>query len=239
MNIPRIRQSIQFLAIILSVPVVSAAISFLPETFTGTVSAQENEFAGEKILHLLQEPRHRTVHRDGDLYLLDVQVNPGDISFAHVHDQAILLTRISSGRGPSDGEVSANTDYASEPLTHKVSNNGPGLLRILAFVNGSKGTTSTTDQPSGFNQPPQIENPWFRSYRIELAPGESTPMQKHQQAGFIAQVSEGLVHVSRDDGITLELDARGDWEWRKANVGYSIRNAGNVPVAVVVNEGRR
>lgn len=202
-------------------------------------SAEANEFAGEKIVHLLEEPRHRTVHRDGDLYLLDVQVNPGDISFAHVHDQAVLLTYISAGSGPRNGDVRANTDYASEPYTHKVSNDGPGLLRILAFVNGGSGTTSTSDQPSGFDMPPQEENNWFRSYRIELAPGESTPVQRHQQAGFVAQANEGLVHVTREDGITSELDAPGDWSWRKAGVGYSIKNAGTTAVAVVVNEGRR
>ena len=201
--------------------------------------AQGNEFAGEKVVHLLQEPRHRTVHHDGDLYLLDVQVNPGDESFAHTHDQAILLTYISTGAGPRDGEVRANTDYASEPVTHKVSNNGPGLLRILAFVNAGQGSMRSNDQPSGFADAPQLENNWFRSWRIELAPGASTPMQKHQQAGFIAQATPGLVHVTRDDGITSELDAPGDWAWQKTNVGYMVKNAGTSPVAVVINEGRR
>ena len=57
-------------------------------------AAEDNEFAGERIVHLLQEPRHRTVHNEGDLYLLDVQVNPGDTSLPHVHDQAIMLTYI-------------------------------------------------------------------------------------------------------------------------------------------------
>jgi quercetin dioxygenase-like cupin family protein len=218
---------------------VVAAVACLTPALPGSVIAQENQFEGEKVLHLLQEPRHRTVHRDGDLYLLDVQANPGDESFAHTHDQAILLTRISSASGPQDGQVSANTDYASEPFTHKISNDGPGLLRILAFVNGSNGTTSTGDLPSGFSQAPQLENQWFRSWRIELEPGESTPMQTHQQAGFVAQVSDGVVHVTREDGITSELDARGDWQWRKAGIGYSVKNAGSTPVAVVINEGRR
>ena len=204
-----------------------------------TAIAQENEFAGEKVVHLLQEPRHRTVHHEGDLYLLDVQVNPGDESFAHTHDQAILLTYISTGAGPRDGEVRANIDYATEPVTHKVSNNGPGLLRILAFVNAGQGTMRGNDQPSGFADAPQLENNWFRSYRIELAPGASTPMQKHQQAGFIAQATPGLVHVTRDDGITSELDAPGDWAWQKTNVGYMVKNAGNSAVTVVINEGRR
>ena len=86
--------------------------------FTPPVAAQEDQFPGERVVHLLQEPRHRTVHNVGDLYLLDVQVNPGDVSFPHTHNQAILLTTISRGSGPVDGSVSANTDYATEALTH-------------------------------------------------------------------------------------------------------------------------
>lgn len=205
----------------------------------GKISAQEDEFAGEKVVHLLQEPRHRTVHHEGDLYLLDVQVNPGDESFAHVHDQAILLTYISLGAGPRDGDVRVNTDYASKPVTHKVSNNGPGLMRILALVNAGNGTLRKDDRPSGFSMAPQEEDNWFRSYRIELAPGESTPVQKHQQPGFVAQAIPGVVHVTREGGITSELSAPGDWVWQKANVGYTVTNAGSVPVAVVINEGRQ
>jgi len=204
-----------------------------------SVLAQENEFAGEKIVHLLQEPRHRTVHNDGDLYLLDVQVNPGDESFAHVHDQAVLLTYISAGAGPRDGSVTANIDYATTAFTHKVANAGPGLLRILAFVHGGDGSMRSNDQPTGFSEAPQVENNWFRSWRFELAPGASTPMQKHQQAGFVAQGTPGLLHVLREDGITSELDAPGDWVWRNANVGYTVKNAGTEPVIVVINEGRR
>ncbi|MEX2131906.1 MAG: hypothetical protein WD772_10495 [Pseudohongiellaceae bacterium] len=218
---------------------LSAGVFCLLPLLQNPVSAQEDEFAGEKVVHLLQEPRHRTVHQDGDLYLLDVQVNPGDESFAHVHDQAILLTYISTGAGPRDGSVSANVDYATTAITHKVGNNGPGLLRILAFVNGGNGIMRNNDQPSGFSDAPQVENNWFRSWRFELAPGASTPMQKHQQTGFVAQGTPGVLHVTREDGITSELDAPGDWAWRNANVGYTVKNAGTAPVIVVINEGRR
>ena len=41
-----------------------------------SVSAQENEFSGKRVVPILEEPRHRTVHVDGDIYLLDVQINP-------------------------------------------------------------------------------------------------------------------------------------------------------------------
>ncbi len=84
-----------------------------------TACAQQNAFDGERVVHLLDEPRHRPVRQHGHLYLLDVRLKPGDESFAHVHDQAILLTYISLSGGPQNGRVGVNIDYATDPLTHK------------------------------------------------------------------------------------------------------------------------
>jgi len=224
-----------------SSPLLAAAavILLFGKPFSEQSYAQEDEFAGERVVHLLQEPRHRTVHHEGNLFLLDVQVNPGDVSFAHIHDQALLVTMISRGDGPRGGEVSANTDYASEAHTHKVSNDGPGLLHIIAMVNAGKGNTDLmADRPAGMSVEPQLENAWFRSYRVELAPGEETSIQTHNFPSVVVQVADGLIHVTRSDGITAELDSRADWAWRDAKQPYLVRNVGTIASAVVINEGR-
>src|SRR5262252_5980882 len=88
-----------------------------------------------RVVKILQEPRHRQVHRDGDIYVLDIQINPGDQTLQHTHDAAILYTFISSGNGPSGGRLSSNTDYVAKNVTHQVSNEGPGLFRIIALTN--------------------------------------------------------------------------------------------------------
>lgn len=205
-----------------------------------STSAQEDQFAGERVVHLLQEPRHRTVHHEGDLYLLDVQVNAGDVSFPHIHDQAILLTSISRGDGPRDGGVSSIIEYATEALTHKVSNDGPGLLRIIALVNDGPGNANlTADRPTGLQSEPQLEDAWFRSYRIDLEPGEETSILTHSLPSVVVQVTEGIFHVTRSDGITSELSARAEWAWSSANESYSVRNVGDIASTIVINEGRR
>lgn len=210
-------------------------VSQIDEAF----AADENEFAGERIVHLLQEPRHRTVHNEGDLYLLDVQVNPGDVSLPHVHDQAIMLTYISMADGPRDGRIGHNIDYASEALTHKVSNDGPGLFRIIALVNASAGNIDLeSDRPQGLSGEPQLENAWFRSYRVELAPGEETELQMHSLPSVVIQAVDGLLQVTRDDNVVDELDHPGAWAWRKAGQSYRVRNVGGIAAAVVINEGR-
>lgn len=215
------------------------ATALLGSAASFTLFAQQDEFPGERIVHLFDEPRHRPVRQEDELFLLDVRLKPGDISFPHTHDQAILLTYISLAGGPQNGRVGVNIDYASEAFTHKVSNDGPGLFHIIALVHDGSGEPVTNnDQPTGMETEAEIENNWFRSYRYELAPGESTALQTHINPTFVVQGSEGIAHVSREDGITRELAHPGDWAWREADSSYQITNVGDAPVAIIVNEGR-
>ena len=205
----------------------------------GRSQTEDSSSLESETVHLLDEPRHRTVYHEGDLYLLDVQLNPGDESLEHIHDQAILLTRLSSSSGPLKGEVSSITEYASSPFTHSIRNQGDYLLRILALVNSSLGSVQQDDLPTGLNVLPQLEDQWFRSYRLELELEESTPIIRHQNSGFITQVSPGMIHIEREDGITEELRRSGDWEWQRGEIAYRLTNVGNGPVSVVINEARK
>ena len=219
--------------------ITAALIYFEKPLSLQQVFAFESASAEEKVLHLLEEPRHRTVHREGDLYLLDVQVNPGDTSFQHIHDQAILLTTIHTGRGPANGAVRSIPEYAYEPFIHNVSNDGPGLLRIIALVNGGKGVKDDSDTPEGMRCDPDIENLWFRSYRLKLGPGEQTELQSHDNHTVVVQGSAGVIHITREDGLTRELDSAGNWEWREPGSPFIVKNMGDLPVIVAINEGRQ
>jgi len=193
-----------------------------------------------RIVKILQEPRHRLVHRDGDIYVLDIQINPGDMTLQHTHDAAILYNFISSGTGPAGGRVTSNTEYVTKNFTHQVSNEGPGLFRIIALTNyGPPIADPKSDRPTGLTDDPQIENAWLRAYSITLEPGKNTEMQTHQNPSLIVQVGEGLVHVTREDGLTTELNSMGSWAWRNARSTYQVRNVGTTPVKIVINEARR
>lgn len=208
----------------------------------GTSGTSNKSTVGDptRIVPILQEPRHRTVHRDGDIYVLDIQINPGDMTLQHTHDAAILYNFISSGRGPSGGRVSSNAEYVTKNFTHQVENEGPGLFRIIALTNyGPPMADSKADRPSGLSGEPEVENPWLRAYSITLEPGKSTDVPSHSNPNLIVQVSEGLVHVTREDGITSELTSMGGWAWRNAGSPYQIRNIGKLPVKLVINEARR
>ena len=193
-----------------------------------------------RVVNILQEPRHRQVHRDGDIYVLDIQINPGDMTLQHTHDAAILYTFISSGSGPSGGRLSSNTDYVAKNVTHQVSNEGPNLFRIIALTNyGAPIADIKGDRPTGIGGDPEIENAWLRAYSITLQPGKSTEMQTHHYPSLVVQTGEGLLHVTREDGITTELTSMGSWAWRNANSTYQIRNLGTTPVKITIGEARR
>jgi quercetin dioxygenase-like cupin family protein len=193
-----------------------------------------------RVVNIVDEPRHRTVHRDGQVRLLDVQINPGDSTLPHTHDAAILYTFISNGAGPLYGRVSSIVSYVEEQYTHRVSNEGPGLFRIIALTNyGEAMPENHADRPEGLDTEPQLENPWFRSYRIELAPGQSSALQTHLNPSVVVQVTDGKVRVSREDGVITELTAMGDWAWRDRGSAYRISNVGELTISVVVNEARR
>ena len=107
MNKIEVRQRIKVFELLLIVTVIGGLVF----TNWSKAIAQQTDFSDEKIVHLLDEPRHRTVHNEGNMYLLDVQVNPGDISFAHVHNQPILLTTIRTGAGPTEAPVRSILEY--------------------------------------------------------------------------------------------------------------------------------
>jgi hypothetical protein len=222
----------------MKIKLLAVAITALVSTGAAMIiHAQSSSQQSERTVNILQEPRHRTVHTDGDLRVLDVQINPGDSTLAHTHDSAILYTFISNGEGALNGRVSSTISYVNEHYTHSVNNPGPELFRIIALANYGPAVVAAADVPIDLS--PQLENEWFRSYRLELAPGQSSASYLHNFPVLIVQVGNGLLHVSRADGITSELDAMGDWAWRDAGMAYQIHNRSDQPVSVVINEGKR
>jgi quercetin dioxygenase-like cupin family protein len=187
-----------------------------------------------------QEPRHRLVHDDGDIKLLDVQLLPGDTTLNHTHDSPILYTYINLGRGSQNGRVQANMDYLNEPYTHNVTNGGDQLFRIIAMAHyGQPEADSTANRPDGITATPTVENNYFRSYRLELGPGQTTPLHRHRNDVAVVLVTDGRAEVSKENGFGAELEQQGAWTWREAESGYTITNPGSAPIVVVVNEGRR
>jgi len=203
---------------------------------------EPEDFAGltdpVRVVHILDEPRHRTVYQQQNIRLLDIQINPGDTTLPHTHDNPILYTFISNGEGPLGGRLSSATRYVEESYTHRVTNEGPGLFRIVALASFAEpASTGIDDLPSGLPSEAELENDWFRAWRITLQPGERSSEIEHVNPAFVVQVSsEGRVHVERKDGVTAELLTPGDWS--APGQGYVLYNPASEPVDLVVKEAR-
>jgi len=205
----------------------------------GEIGAQEQ--IDGRVVKLVEEPRHRPVWSNEFATLHDVRVLPGDTSLYHVHDVPVLLGTLSTGNtGPTGGRLSANLEYGVTPFTHRVINNGPHPLRILALTNSSQGESDVTEsRPQGLVGEPAVENALFRAYRIELAPGAETAVHQHRHAAIVALATDGRVNVTRADGWWSELQGMSDFTVREADSPYRIRNVGTTPVAVLISEARR
>lgn len=194
--------------------------------------------AAQRIVDVHAEPHHRVVLERGPVRMLDIQILPGDTTMDHTHATPVLYTYISLGNGVAGGRVTSNTTYPLEPFTHRESNSGPSLFRVLALTHGGPASEDTEDRPQGLRTEPTLENEWFRSYRIELPAGAATDTIRHQNDAMIALVSAGRLEVSKPNGFGAELAREGDWTWRDRDTPYVIRNPGPSAVSVVVNEAR-
>jgi hypothetical protein len=202
------------------------------------LTAGVSGLSAQRIVDVHEEPRHRVVVDRGPVRLIDIQILPGDTTMEHTHETPVLYTYISLGNGIAGGRVTSNTSYALEPFTHRESNSGPSLFRVLALSHGGAASEDDDDRPQGFVAEPTLENEWFRSYRIELPSGAATDTIRHRNDAMIALVSAGRVEVTKANGFGAELTKEGDWTWRDSGTPYVIRNAGASAVSVVVNEPR-
>jgi uncharacterized protein (DUF885 family)/quercetin dioxygenase-like cupin family protein len=129
----------------------------------------------------------------------------------------------------------STTSYYDQPLTHRITNAGDRLFRFMVVTNAAAGDSSAADH--GFQGQAELTNPWFRAYRITLAPGQSSPSHKHTTESVIVQVSDGMGQAVGP--MAWELGEQGRWAWFDAGAEHAIRNTGTVPLEVIEVDVRR
>ena len=167
-----------------------------------------------------EEPRHRLVHESPRVRLLDVVVLPGDTSLFHEHREPTLYVTLADalvvsqrpGHGWEQqrsglrvlGEVTDRCDYFTDPLVHRVRNDGPAPFHLLAVLNpaaGEDGLAPTDDA--------ELVNRWFVVRRLDAGVDETTSgvtrVLVHPASGTWQVVDPGQRPQSRDEGTTLEI----------------------------------
>ena len=134
--------------------------------------------------------------------------------------------------------ATSTTSYYDSPVTHRITNAGTGLFRFMVVANSSAGDErDVSPADAGFAGVPELTNRWFRSYRIKLAPGESTQSHRHSTDSVIVQVSDGKALAVGP--MTWELGELGRWAWFDGGTTHEIRNVGTVPFEAIEVEVRK
>lgn len=211
--------------------------------------------AAQRVVLVHEEPRHRLIHETPDLRVLDVQIQPGDTTLFHTHDGPITYVTIGTSstdqmalggawngtrpRNPPPGRVGAVRavqSYAQTPLTHRVTNVGGTLFRLIAVPTRRPGS----DSEATVTLPGDVvnENRWFRHARISLAAGEESGSHTAASPTVLVLTREGRVAIERAGGWVTSLEMAGQTAVLDRGDRYSILNAGHEEVDVVIVEVR-
>jgi quercetin dioxygenase-like cupin family protein len=216
----------------------------------------------DAVVPVHQEPRHRMVFDSPGTRILDVQIPPGDTTLFHTHNDPILYVNMSGSTmrnqtlggewngtpaagppaaapfkiAPSSppGRMMSTTTYAERPVTHRVSNVGETLYRLIATTNASAGDESTAPSP-GFDGTPEIANRWFRGYRVLVGADAGS---EHRHANPV-----NLVLVSGRASATIgaakkALDQVGQFAFIEPNIPHRLESVGGEAQLVEVEVRR-
>ncbi|MBA3259290.1 MAG: hypothetical protein H0T68_07495 [Gemmatimonadales bacterium] len=206
-----------------------------------------------------QEPRHRLVGEVGPIRVLDVRIPPGDTTLFHVHDAAIMYVPIAAsptdaqslggqwgGVQPQDaprfrpGVVDSDTLYAVQPVTHRVTNVGGRLFRLIAVTRTGPGAPAGRAE-GGAELPGELEgsSSWFRQSRLILPGGARTAWYTSSLPLVLVQPGAGRASVERAAaGARNLLDGPGSWSYLPAGQRYRLRNAGATATALILIQVR-
>jgi quercetin dioxygenase-like cupin family protein len=202
-----------------------------------------------QVVPMHREPRHHLVLETPTLRVMDVRIRPQDTTLYHHHEHTTLYVAISvsvtdaqpldgtwAGAKPTDdpgrrpGDVRIDSSYAVSPLTHRVTNVGGTLFRLLAVsARGNDPANHSGELPGTM----EATSSWFRQSRVGLAPGEASGWYTSPTSVLVVQPLDGHTEVATSAG-TGELEAPGSWTLVAPGQRYRVRNVGASPRSVLV-----
>ncbi|MFV1988890.1 MAG: cupin domain-containing protein [Gemmatimonadota bacterium] len=205
-----------------------------------------------------QEPRHRLVSDLEFAQVLDIQILGNDTTMFHTHSRPIAYVCLresevaaqpageewgKAGSVCRAGTASSTPEYAESPLTHRVTNTGLDIFRLLAVQNlRDGGAPAALGPPAGATM---VDNDWFRAQAIEIDPGgtedpytRAFPPHRHDVPTLLVLVGNGPVSsVGSDDREHVVVEP-GAWAWIDAGATHSLVSVEGTPTRVVEVEVR-
>jgi quercetin dioxygenase-like cupin family protein len=176
----------------------------------------------EKPVPVRDEPYHKVILENDYVRVIDVQIPPGKTTLYHVHDIASVIvyltqsTNVSQSWGEtaltprqiSPGE-SRYAAYDDKALTHRVTNTGAGLFRVLdiELLRPAPAVASFPTVHSPLFQPGWTEKR-VRSANIRLASGSRFALAANDCAHFVAVTSGAMKTIAGPaSGTPREIQA--------------------------------
>lgn len=203
--------------------------------------------AAQMVVPVHEEPRHRLVHGEDRLQVLDIGIQPGDTTLFHRHDRPIAYVEIDAtvvnqqalggpwGRASATaappnrppGRVSWNERYRESPVEHRVTAIGPGPFRLIGVVNlGTGGSGDRVGTLGPFHEPDDSSR-YFSRVATELAAGDSWEWPVGDAPVVVVLASEGEISVDGGDAeVAAHLVGAGAFAVLGPGTAYQIRNAG-------------
>lgn len=197
-----------------------------------------------------REPRHRLVLDSTRFRILDVQIVPGDTTRFHIHDTAILYVDLAispvvvqplGGDWPTTtpapssavGNVRMDSGYVLRPVTHRVTNVGSSLFRLLAVTSSGPARTGERNTEQALPGVRELRSTWFAQSRALIAPQSATEWRTSESPVLIVQLVSGALEVEIADAARQRLAGPGSWILVPPRARYRITNGGTEPTTAV------
>ncbi|MEP7066592.1 MAG: hypothetical protein ABI889_11205 [Gemmatimonadota bacterium] len=197
-----------------------------------------------------EEPRHRLVLSHEQLRVMDVKIRPGDTTLFHVHNVAALYVTISTaavdiqllngnwgGTAPAaapnrkPGDVTVDTSYVRQPITHRVTNISSRMFNLIAITSSSVSPVDSVspDLPGVL----ELRNRWFTQSRALVSAGAVERWYSAPSPTMIVQPVTGVATVLLASGETHALDAPGSWALVPEGARYRLSSLSSATLIVV------
>jgi hypothetical protein len=202
---------------------------------------------------LEREPRHRVALDAGTFRIVDVRIPPGDTTLFHIHRFPQLLIPVSvsptdvqladsgwAGTLPSadpgwhPGDVVIDSSFVQAPLTHRVTNVGTRLFRLILINNSHPAQNKAPGGPPGSPGEAGLRSSWFLQSRLLIPAQRVTRWETAGLPTVLVQPLGGHTSVTVSDRPEQVLDGPGAWLLVPAGARYRVRNAGSQPANIVV-----
>jgi hypothetical protein len=208
----------------------------------------------EGIVSVHEEPRHHLAHDDEVVRILDVKIQPGNITLYHTHDAPIFYVSIAvspvdvqpfggewegvlatDDPGWKPGEVACNIDYADQPVTHRVRNVGASLFHLVAVIN-KRNQPSVRLSQHDVPLPGEVEtdNMWFYQSRVTIAPSESVGLQNADLPTIVILPNPGSLEFLLHPHKQKLMASPGDFAVVDPSQSFNVTNRGSNPTEIVI-----